>query len=452
MRAKTLNEFAGYLRDENYPADTMKEDFLKAVKKMDLSRKEKKKLWDSVYTEWAKNRILNRDDLLIVIRRMNENIGGAGGAGYAVYGGGWGRSFGNPSMGGRFGGRGFGFGGSQNLNGGPNLMYTYSVQPLTQNLQQPASYQDDEQMIHTGSKIKGHVLNTDKKIEGQIIHVEEDEDNNIKWYVVLDEEGIQRKVDPTTAYISDPEEFIDPFMMDLVGDEHTKPNESFYPNLIDELNEGQTYIEFDIDPRELKNIDPELFGTLSFAQILEGLQRLHPSLWTQGKLDLDKFYTHIKSMGYNKDYNRMRRDLLLAAPHLGIVNELKIPREEKNELKYQQKLIHGDYNLEDAHKAEIPASQAIDSDYVVRSMYGDTEPAYYRFDHKLIPHEINQMKGAYAERYGDPDKSIWKNYLDARPATLGHIKKHGKSVDWTRQGGDFEGDVYENFYPKLFII
>jgi hypothetical protein len=55
---------------------------------------------------------------------VRENIGGAGGAGYAVYGGGWGRSFGNPSMGGRFGGRGFGFGGSQNLTGGPNLMYT----------------------------------------------------------------------------------------------------------------------------------------------------------------------------------------------------------------------------------------------------------------------------------------------------------------------------------------
>jgi hypothetical protein len=448
MRAKTINEFAGYLKDENYPIDTMKDDFLKAIKKIDLSRKEKKDMWRKVQSEWYKNRILNRDDLLITIRRMNENIGGAGGAGYAVYGGGWGRSFGNPSMGGRFGGRGFGFGNSMNLSGGPNLMYTYDVKPLNQTLQPPPTTQDDEELIHTGSKIRGHVLNTGEDIEGSIIHIEEDEDNNIKWYMVLDDEGIKRKVDPTSAYIVKSEEFIDPFIMDLVGDADTRPDESFYPNLEDELNEAQTYIEFDIDPRELKDIDP-IFKTVSFAKILEGLQRLHPSLWTQGKLDLDKFYRHLQSMGYNRSIDQMKRDLTLAAPHLGIVNSLRLTRDDRNELMYQQRLIHGDYNLEDFHKAEIPAEQAVDSDYVVRSMYGDTEPAYYRFDHRLIPHEINQMKAAYAERYGDPEKSIWKNYLDARPATLGHIKKHGKSVEWTRQGGDFEGDVYENFYPEL---
>jgi len=174
-------------------------------------------------------------------KKVYENIGGAGGAGYAVWGGGWGRNFGNPSMGGRMFGRGFGFGGSQNLSGGPNLMYTYDVKPLTQDLQQKPSPQDDEETIHTGCKIKGHILDTGKEIEGNIIHIEEDEDNNIKWYVVLDDEGIKQHVDPTSAYLVKPEEFIDPFMMDMVGDESTKPQqmESFYPNLVEKKQKSR---------------------------------------------------------------------------------------------------------------------------------------------------------------------------------------------------------------------
>jgi len=332
MKAKTINEFAGYLRDQNYPLETMKKDFLRGTKKMDLSRKERKNIFQKVELEWMKNRILNNDDLMVAIRRvvgvnenvspasrtqvidyyanilfqdknirnsakhrealgkyfnfskedfemlsneelqdiweainrLDENIGGAGGAGYAVYGGGWGRSFGNPSMGGRFGGRGFGFGGSQNLSGGPNLMYTYDVKPLTQDLQPPATTQDDEESIHTGSVIRGHVLNTEEDIEGSIIFVEEDEDNNIKWYVVLDDEGMKRKVDPTTAYLVQQDEFIDPFMMDLVGDEDTKPpedargskNESFYPSLTEKKKDEpdvKTQIERSRNiPKELK--------------------------------------------------------------------------------------------------------------------------------------------------------------------------------------------------------
>lgn len=237
MRAKTINE-GGYLKDQEYSMETLQDDFNKAVKKMDLTRKERKNLWGIIYTEWMKNRIMNKDDVLVMIRRVagvDENIGGAGGAGYAVWGGGWGRSFGNPSMGGRFAGRGFGFGGSQNLGGGPNLMYTYSVKPLTQDLQQPPTPQDDEQVIHTGSKIKGKILNTDQDIVGQIVHIEEDHDNNIKWYLVLDpDDGKQKKVDPTSAYLVQEEPFTDPWLepgdFDVDPEEDGK-NESFYPSL-----------------------------------------------------------------------------------------------------------------------------------------------------------------------------------------------------------------------------
>jgi len=171
---------------------------------------------------------------------LYENIGGGGGAGYAVYGGGWGRSFGNPSLGSRFNGRGFGFGGSANLSGGPNLMYTYSVKPLNQELQPRPTPQDNEETIHTGSKIKGKVLNTNKDIEGQIIHIEEDHDNNIKYYLVLDpEDGIEKKVDPTSVYLVKPEEWVNPFTEDQPVEENPKENyqpKGFYPLLTEKLS------------------------------------------------------------------------------------------------------------------------------------------------------------------------------------------------------------------------
>lgn len=154
------------------------------------------------------------------------------GAGYSVYGGAAG--FGNPSMRG-FSGRGVGFGGSHNLTGGPNLMYTYSVKPLNQVLQQKPSPVDDDQYIHVGSKIKGYILNTNKKIEGQILHIEEDEDNNIKHYIVLDKEGRKRMVDPTTAYLIKPDELVDP--TNEIKESNMK---NFYP--LFDINEG--YVKY----------------------------------------------------------------------------------------------------------------------------------------------------------------------------------------------------------------
>jgi len=181
---------------------------------------------------------------------VTESWGG-GGAGYAVWGGGTGRNFGNPSMRGGFAGRGFGFGGSMNLSGGPNLMYTYAVKPLNTVLQQQATPQDDEQYIHVGNKIKGKILNTNKDIEGSIIRIEEDEDNNIKWYIVLDKEGRKRKVDPTSAYLDEPEQIIDPNVMDMA-------NESFYPNLYERLTHEEATKDVEEKVKRSKKLPQEI--------------------------------------------------------------------------------------------------------------------------------------------------------------------------------------------------
>ena len=174
-----------------------------------------------------------KDDIEDVLK---ENIGGAGGAGYAVWGGGWGRSFGNPSMGGKFTGRGFGFGGSQNLGGGPNLMYTYSVVPLNQKLQTPGTPQGDERYIHVGSEIEGKALNGDQDVHGKILAIEEDEEGNILHYVVQDFDTAEKfEVDPTSVQLVVHEERPEASMMDYVG----AVGEKFYPRFNDYLNEGK---------------------------------------------------------------------------------------------------------------------------------------------------------------------------------------------------------------------
>ena len=151
---------------------------------------------------------------LLNLDEMHESIGGAG---YSM-GSGIGRSFGNPSMRGGAGGRGIGYGGSSNLSGGPNIMYTYSVKGLDDTLQQPITTSDEELPIHNGDSINGVELGTKKKVSGKVMGVEKDSDNNIKWYTVLGENGVKVKVDPTTIERT-PQEI-------TVGIE-----ESFYPTL-----------------------------------------------------------------------------------------------------------------------------------------------------------------------------------------------------------------------------
>lgn len=154
--------------------------------------------------------------------KINEAVGGAG---FAIYGGGFGGGFGNPSMRG-VGGRGLGMNGNAtSISGQPNVMYTYGIKPLNKLLEPAATPQNNEQYIHVGSNIKGNILNSKKDIEGTIIKIEKDEDNNIKWYLVLDTEKKPQKVDPTSCYIIEPEvsNFIE---TDII-------EECFYPNLIE---------------------------------------------------------------------------------------------------------------------------------------------------------------------------------------------------------------------------
>ena len=131
-----------------------------------------------------------------IIKVLNET--GAGGAGYAVWGGGWGRSFGNPSSGGRFYGRGFGFGGSAS-GGGPNIMYTYAVKPLNQTLQPPPTTQDVTYPIHKGTLVRGkRFLGKDWKV-GRIIAIRKDAEGNILHFLILDEKGRRLQLDPTST-------------------------------------------------------------------------------------------------------------------------------------------------------------------------------------------------------------------------------------------------------------
>lgn len=125
------------------------------------------------------------------------------GAGFAVWGGGSRGGFGNSR--GMIGGRGFGFGSANNGSGSPNMMYTYDIKPLNKTLEPPASCRQDEPVIHRGSVVKGKVLGKDKHVIGQVISIEEDHDNNVMYYVVLDPDtAIKIKLDPTSSYVWDP--------------------------------------------------------------------------------------------------------------------------------------------------------------------------------------------------------------------------------------------------------
>jgi hypothetical protein len=157
---------------------------------------------------------------------LNEYSGtGAGGAGYAVWGGTRG-GFGNPNLG----------GGGTNLGGGPNVMYTYEVKPLNQLFQQAPTPQGDERYIHIGSEIEGKVLGKDETIKGKIISSDTDEEGNILSHTVQVFDTAEKvKVDPTSVSLITHEERPDFRMKDFIGGVH----EDFYSSLNDYLNENK---------------------------------------------------------------------------------------------------------------------------------------------------------------------------------------------------------------------
>lgn len=148
-----------------------------------------------------------QDELIGTLEELDDiNERGGGGAGYATWGGGWGRSFGNPSQGRSFGGRGFGFGQSSSSGGGPNVMYTYSIKPLNQILEPDPTYADVVDKIYPGVIIKAKLFNEDKYIIGQVQSIEEDGDGNISSYTIMDPDKAQPvKVDPTSAFVWKPQ-------------------------------------------------------------------------------------------------------------------------------------------------------------------------------------------------------------------------------------------------------
>ena len=172
------------------------------------------------------------------INPVNENFGGAG---YAVYGGGGRGGYGNSY------GRGAGFGQGQS-NGGPNLMYTYTIKPLNQLLQQPGTPQGDERYIHPGSEIIGKILGKNKKIQGKVIGIKDDEDGNILHYIVQDQDTAEKfNIDPTSIDLINHEEIPNSSMMDFIAN----VDESFYPRLGEKktLNEKLDF-EREGDPLE----------------------------------------------------------------------------------------------------------------------------------------------------------------------------------------------------------
>ena len=208
---------------------------------------------------------------------------------------------------------------------------------------------------------------------------------------------------------------------------------------------NESFIKFGRSTQGLQEDFP-VFKSASTAYILRALQQVNNAHFTAGKLDLDKFYHFLKGAGsmykYKKSFEEMKQALMDIAPVLDIVEQIKFSRADKSEVKMQKRALDGGIPLEEFDNAEVPAELAEDDDIVVRSMFGDTEPAYYRFDRKLSPHERNMLRVAYAFTHGAPEKNTWQNYLEAVPARVGFIKKHGRSFEKTSDVGGFRGSEY----------
>lgn len=103
-----------------------------------------------------------------------------------------------------------GFGGASNL-GGPNMMYTYEIKPLTRNLQPKPTNFEIEEKIHVGHFIEGQELNRkDKKLHrGTVLRIQKNEDHEPMYYVILcDKLGIKINIDPTTAVLLSGENYV----------------------------------------------------------------------------------------------------------------------------------------------------------------------------------------------------------------------------------------------------
>ena len=179
---------------------------------------EDEELKNTAYNIFGMPILINKKDIDI-----NIDESAIGGAGYAIYGGGGG-NYGNPSVGGKFFGRGSGFGQSSSSNGGPNLMYTYSIKPLNTLLQQPGTPQGNKRYIYIGCDVKGRILGTDKKVVGKVVKIKESPERDVLYYLISDINNVQHKLDPTSITLIHKENNPEQTIRDITS------NESFYPS------------------------------------------------------------------------------------------------------------------------------------------------------------------------------------------------------------------------------
>jgi hypothetical protein len=215
-------------------------------------------------------------------------------------------------------------------------------------------------------------------------------------------------------------------------------------SLVEFINED--FIKFGRTTQNLQEEFP-IFKKLSTALILRALQQVNRAHFTNNKLDLDKFYYFLKGPGsmykYTGSYQEMKNTLMDIAPVLNIIDQIKFSREEKSNLKMQKKAIEGGIDMSYFDDAEIPESMRTEEDYAVRNQYRDSEPAFYRFDKKLTPHERNMLRVSYAFNHGNPEKTIWQNYLEAVPVNVGFAEKNNRSLYQTKDPDVFRGETYD---------
>ncbi len=100
--------------------------------------------------------------------------------------------------------RGGGFGGAANM-GGPNMMYTYEIKPLNTLLTQKQPMTNNYEEIHVGMSITGNKINDKdgKRYSGHIIRIVKTDNDAIKYYMIVSQNGDIIKIDPTSAEIID---------------------------------------------------------------------------------------------------------------------------------------------------------------------------------------------------------------------------------------------------------
>ena len=183
------------------------------------------------------------------------------------------------------------------------------------------------------------------------------------------------------------------------------------------------------DTRNLRQ-EYKIFNTPLFGILANELQNI-PDHCFGKQLDIEKFFEYLKrSKGFKYSYNDMKNLLVSMSIILGFSNLLKLSKEERSDVDFQVKISNGKVDLYVFDQSEIN-EPVLDSDIIVRSADGSTQPAYYRLAESLTKSQTSMLKAHYAEKYGDPYKKMYENFLMARPITKGFADEHERSYTRT---------------------